>query len=73
MLILLFVLLITVSFSGCTVTFTANNSLQFNISKPTEKTESLIADFESGEDSSVAGDATQKSGSVCAGGACIIY
>lgn len=72
-LILFSVFLITITFSGCTVTFTPNNTLQFNIAKPTDKTVSLIAEFESGEEDAVAGDVTQKAGSVCAGGACIIY
>ncbi len=73
MLILLSVLLITVVFSGCTVTFTPNDALQFNLSEPTDKAVSLVAEFESGEEDNVAGDVTQKTGSVCAGGACIIY
>ena len=73
MLILLSVLFITVVFSSCTPTFTANDSLQLNILQPSEKTVSLIAEFESGEASGTAGDVTQKAGSVCAGGACIIY
>ena len=34
---------------------------------------SLVAEFEAGEADSVAGDVTQKAGSACAGGACIIY
>lgn len=72
-LILFIVFLITITFSGCTVTFTPNNTLQFNISEPADKTVSLIAEFESGEEDAVAGDVTQKAGSVCAGGACIIY
>ena len=72
-LIMLSVFLITVGFSGCTLTFTANDSLQVNLSKPADKTVSLISEFESGEEAGGAGDATQKSGSVCAGGACIIY
>lgn len=71
--ILLSVFFISVVFSGCTVTFTANDSLQFNLSKPTDKTVSLVTEFESGEEDNVSGDVTQKAGSVCAGGACIIY
>ncbi len=70
---LLSVFFITVVFSGCTVTFTPNDSLQFNLSKPTDKTVSLVTEFESGEEDNVSGDVTQKAGSVCAGGACIIY
>jgi hypothetical protein len=71
--ILLNLFFITVVFSGCTVTFTPSDSLQFNLSQPTDKTVSLVADFESGEEDNVSGDVTQKAGSVCAGGACIIY
>ena len=73
MLILFAVLFFTVAFSGCTLSFTPNDSLQVNLFQPTETTVSLISDFESGEASGAAGDVTQKAGSVCAGGACIIY
>ncbi len=34
---------------------------------------SIVAEFEASEVDNVAGDVTQKTGSVCAGGACIIY
>ncbi len=64
---------IIVLFTGCSVTFTANDTLQLNILKPTDKSVSLISEFESGEADSVAGDVTQKAGSVCTGGQCIIY
>lgn len=71
-------LCIAVVFSGCTVTlstatFTQNDALQFNITQPTAKVTQLVSEFEAGEENSVAGDVTQKTGSVCAGGACIIY
>lgn len=59
--------------TGCTVTFTQNDTLQLSLSEPTEKAMSLVAEFEAGEAESVAGDVTQQAGSVCAGGACIIY
>ena len=59
--------------TGCTVTFTQNDTLQLSLSEPTEKAMSLVAEFEVGEAESVAGDVTQQAGSVCAGGACIIY
>ena len=64
---------IVVTFSGCTVTFTQSDTLQLSISEPAEQTMSIIAEFEAGEAESVAGDVTQKAGSACAGGACIIY
>lgn len=64
---------IAIMFTGCTVTFTQNDTLQLSLSEPTEKAMSLVAEFEAGEAESVAGDVTQKTGSVCAGGACIIY
>ena len=73
LLILLGLFCITVTFSGCTATFTQRDTLQFNLSEPTDKTLSLVAEFEAGEADSVAGDVTQKAGSACAGGACIIY
>ena len=64
---------IAVTFSGCTLTFTQSDTLQLSLSKPTEKAMSLVAEFEAGEADNIAGDVTQKTGSVCAGGACIIY
>ena len=64
---------VAVAFSGCTVTFTQSDTLQLSLSEPTEKTLSLVAEFEAGEAENVAGDVTQKSGSVCSGGACLIY
>ena len=73
MLLLLSVCCIAIAFSGCTVTFTQNDALQLGLSKPEEKTMSLVAEFEAGETDNVAGDVTQKAGSACAGGACIIY
>ena len=62
-----------VTFSGCTVTFTQSDTLQLSLSEPTDKTVSLVSEFEAGEADNVAGDVTQKAGSACAGGACIIY
>lgn len=59
--------------TGCTVTFTQGDALQLSLSEPTEETMSILAEFEAGEAESVAGDVTQKAGSACAGGACIIY
>ena len=44
-----------------------------SISEPAAETMSIVAEFEAGEAESVAGDVTQKAGSACAGGACIIY
>lgn len=59
--------------TGCTVTFTQSDTLQLSISEPAVETMSIVAEFEAGEAESVAGDVTQKAGSACAGGACIIY
>lgn len=70
---LLCLFLFSLLFSGCTYTLTTNESLQINLTKPAKKTESLISEFETVEENSVAGDVTQKAGSVCVGGACIIY
>lgn len=64
---------VAVVFSGCTVTFTQSDTLQLSISEPTETAMSLVAEFEAGEAENAAGDVTQKSGSVCSGGACLIY
>ena len=70
---ILILLAVAIIFSGCTVSFTQSATLQLSLSEPTEAAVSLIAEFEAGEADSVAGDVTQKTGSVCAGGACIIY
>ena len=59
--------------TGCTVTFTQSDTLQFSLSEQAAETVSIVAEFEAGEADSIAGDVTQKAGSVCAGGACIIY
>ena len=64
---------VAVTFSGCTLTFTQSDTLQLSLSEPTDKAISLVAEFEAGEADNVAGDVTQKAGSACAGGACIIY
>ncbi|RKU23999.1 hypothetical protein C6503_01910 [Candidatus Poribacteria bacterium] len=71
--ILLGLLCIAVTFSGCTLTFTQSDTLQLSLSEPTDQAMSLVAEFEAGEAENVAGDVTQKAGSACAGGACIIY
>ncbi len=59
--------------SGCSVTISSNDTLQLNFTELDDKTVSLIAEFESEQEDNVAGDVTQKTGSVCAGGACIVY
>ena len=64
---------IAIAFSGCTVTFTSSDTLQLNLLESTDKAAQLFSEFEASEEDSVAGDVTQKTGSVCAGGACIIY
>ena len=64
---------IAIVFSGCTLSFTQNDTLQLSLSEPTEQVKSLVAEFEASEADSIAGDVTQQAGSVCAGGACIIY
>ena len=55
------------------MTFTQSDTLQLSLSEPAAGTMDIVAEFEAGEADSVAGDVTQKAGSVCAGGACIIY
>ena len=64
---------VVIVFSGCTISFTQNDTLQLSLSAPSEKTMNLVAEFEAGEADNVAGDITQKAGSACAGGACLIY
>ena len=65
--------LCSIILTGCTVKVSSDGILQLNLSSPDAKTVSLIAEFETQEEDSVAGDVTQKAGSVCAGGACIVY
>ncbi len=67
------VIVAVVILAGCSLTFTDNDSLQFNISEPSNESVSLISEFESAEEENMAGDATQKAGSVCTDGQCIIY
>ena len=73
LLILFSVAIALFQMTGCTVTFTQSDTLQLSLSEPAEETMSIVAEFEAGEAESVAGDVTQKAGSACAGGACIIY
>ena len=73
LLILFIVVIALFQMTGCTVTFTQSDTLQLSISEPAAETMSIVAEFEAGEAESVAGDVTQKAGSACAGGACIIY
>ena len=69
----LFILLGSIGFSGCVTTFTPGGQLQVGLSASANKTADILADFEASEASTVAGDVTEKAGSICAGGACIIY
>ena len=69
----LFILLVLIGFSGCVTTFTSNGQLQVGLSASANETADILADFEASEASTVAGDVTKKAGSICAGGACIIY
>ena len=69
----LVVLVGLIAFSGCVTTFTPSGQLQVGLSASANETVDLLADFEASEASTVAGDVTKKAGSICAGGACIIY
>ena len=69
----LFILLVLIGFSGCVTTFTSNGQLQVGLSASANEPADILADFEASEASTVAGDVTKKAGSICAGGACIIY
>lgn len=73
LLILFIVAIALFQMTGCTVTFTQSDTLQLSLSELAEETMSIVAEFEAGEAEGVAGDVTQQAGSVCAGGACIIY
>ena len=70
---ILVVLFGLVAFSGCVTTFTPNGQLQVGLSASANESADILADFEASEASTVAGDVTKKAGSICAGGACIIY
>ena len=69
----LVVLVGLIAFSGCVTTFTPSGQLQVGLSASANEMVDLLADFEASEASTVAGDVTKKAGSICAGGACIIY
>ncbi len=69
----LVILLGLISLSGCVPTFTSSGQLQIGLSASANETAEILADFEASEASTVAGDVTKKAGSICAGGACIIY
>ena len=71
--VLLSIAIVLLPLTGCTVAFTQSGTLQLSLSEPTDKTMSLVTEFETSETDNVAGDVTQKAGSACAGGACIIY
>ena len=73
LLILFIVAIALFQMTGCTLTFTQSDTLQLSLSESAEETMSIVAEFEAGEAEGVAGDVTQQAGSVCAGGACIIY
>ncbi|RKU11567.1 hypothetical protein C6502_07690 [Candidatus Poribacteria bacterium] len=60
-------------FAGCVTTFTPSGQLQVGLSASANEPADILADFEASEASTVAGDVTKKAGSICAGGACIIY
>ena len=69
----LIILLALIAFSGCVTTFTSSGQFQVGLSASANETAEILADFEASEASAVAGDVTKKAGSICAGGACIIY
>ena len=69
----LVILLGSIAFSGCVTTFTSSEQLQIGLSASANETVDILADFEASEARAVAGDVTKKAGSICAGGACIIY
>ena len=62
-----------IAFSGCVTTFTPSGQLQVGLSASAKEPPDILAEFEASEASAVAGDVTKKAGSICAGGACIIY
>ncbi|MDE0299289.1 MAG: hypothetical protein OXN17_11695 [Candidatus Poribacteria bacterium] len=63
-----------VTLSGCVTTFTPTGQFQVGLTQSAnDSVPEVLADFETSEESSVAGDVTKKSSSSCAGGVCTIY
>ncbi len=70
----LMIFVASLTFSGCVTTFTSTGQLQLGLTQSAnESLPDVLADFETSEESSVAGDVTKKSSSSCAGGVCTIY
>ena len=70
----LVILAALVTLSGCVTTYTSTGQFQVGLTQSAnESLPDVLADFETSEESSVAGDVTKKSGSSCAGGVCTIY
>ena len=70
----LIVLVASVTLSGCATSFTSTGQFQVGLTQSAnESPPDVLADFETSEESSVAGDVTKKSSSSCAGGVCTIY
>ena len=70
----LVILVTLVTLSGCVTTFTPTGQFQVGLTQSVNATPpDVLADFETSEESSVAGDVTKKSSSSCAGGVCTIY
>ena len=68
------ILAASLAFSGCATTFTSTGQLQLGLTQSVnESLPDVLADFETSEESGVAGDITKKSSSSCAGGVCTIY
>ena len=61
-----------IAFSGCVTTFTQAAIAGWVVCIG-ERNGGHPCGFETSEASTVAGDVTKKAGSICAGGACIIY
>ena len=73
--LILSILFVSITLSGCVTTFTPSGQLQLGLSASANETtsEAVLADFEASEENSFSGDLTKKSGSSCAGGVCTIY
>ena len=70
----LVILAALVTLSGCVTTYTSTGQFQVGLTQSAnESLPDVLADFETSEASSVAGDVTKKSSSSCAGGVCTIY
>ena len=62
-----------ISIGGCSVHFTRNEQLQFDLSDSVKEMPAILVEFDSNEGKKNSGDITKKPSSSCANGVCTIY